>query len=305
MLYNSILETIGNTPLIKLNRLTEGIEATVLVKLEKNNPAASVKDRLALAMIEQAEKDGLLKPNSKIIEPSSGNTGVGLAMLCAVKGYDLTIVMPDSVSSERAMMIKAYGANVVLTPGAGGMKGSIAKADQLAAEYEDSFIPMQFSNSANAPMHRRTTAEEIWRDTDGEVDIFVAGVGTGGTVTGVSQGLYAHNPNIKSYAVEPEESSVISGGAPGPHKIQGIGAGFIPEVLDMSLIEEVLTVDAEDAFDIARRLTKEEGIICGISSGANVKAALDVAKRPENRGKTVVTIICDTGERYLSTPLFK
>lgn len=305
MLYDSILDVIGKTPLVRLNRLTDGIDATVLVKLEKNNPAASVKDRLALAMIEQAEKEGLLKVNTKIIEPSSGNTGVGLAMLCAVKGYDLTIVMPDSVSSERAMMIKAYGANVVLTPAAAGMKGSITKADELAAMYEDSFIPMQFSNTANAPMHRRTTAEEIWVDTNGEVNIFVAGVGTGGTVTGVSQGLHAHNVEIETYAVEPEESSVISGGAPGPHKIQGIGAGFIPDVLDMTLITDVVTVNAVEAFDIARRLAKEEGIICGMSSGANVKAALDIAKRPENKGKTIVTIICDTGERYLSTPLFK
>lgn len=304
MRYESILESIGSTPLVRLNKLTEGIDAKVYVKLEKNNPAASVKDRLALAMMDQAEADGLLDGDTQIIEPSSGNTGVGLALLCAVRGYDLTIVMPDSVSKERSLMVHAYGAKVVLTPAKEGMKGAIAKAESLAEAAEKAFIPMQFENTANAPMHKHTTAEEIWKDTEGEVDMFVAGVGTGGTITGVSQGLHAHNLEIKSYAVEPEESAVISGGAPGPHKIQGIGAGFIPEVLDMDLIAGVIQVNADDAFDIARRLAKEEGIICGMSSGANVKAALSLAKLPENKGKTIVTIICDTGERYLSTALF-
>lgn len=304
MKYNSIIDTIGNTPLVRINRLAEGIDATVLVKLEKHNPGASVKDRLALAMIEQGEKDGVINSDTHLVEPTSGNTGVGLAMICAVKGYKLTIVMPDSVTVERRQLVKAYGAKVVLTPAADGMKGSIAKAEEIASQTENSIIPMQFENTANAPMHKRTTAEEIWRDTDGKVDIFVAGVGTGGTVTGVAQGLHSHNLEVKAYAVEPTESAVISGGAPGPHKIQGIGAGFIPAVLDVKVLAEVVQVNADEAKEMTQRLAKEEGILGGISSGANVAAALKIAARPENKGKLIVTVICDTGERYLSTEMF-
>lgn len=304
MKHNSIIDAIGKTPIIKLNRITEGIDATVYVKMESKNPGSSVKDRLALAMIEKAEKDGALDKDTLIVEPTSGNTGVGLAMICAVKGYCLTIVMPESVTKERRQLIKAYGAKLVLTPAADGMKGAIAKAEEIASNAEKSLIPMQFENESNAPMHRRTTAEEIWEDTDGEVDIFVAGVGTGGTATGVAQGLHAHNLEVKVIAVEPEESPVISGGAPGPHKIQGIGAGFIPAVLDTKLLSEVIKMNTMEAFEMTRRLAKEEGILGGISAGANVSAAIDVAKRPENKGKTIVTIICDTGERYLSTDLF-
>lgn len=304
MKHNSIIEAIGKTPIIKLNRITEGVGATVYVKMESKNPGSSVKDRLALAMIEKAENDGVLDKDTHIVEPTSGNTGVGLAMICAVKGYKLTIVMPESVTKERRQIIKAYGATLVLTPAAEGMKGAIAKANEIASNAEKSLIPMQFENEANAPMHRRTTAQEIWEDTNGEVDIFVAGVGTGGTVTGVAQGLHHHNLEVKVIAVEPEESAVISGGAPGPHKIQGIGAGFIPEVLDKQVLSEVIQMNTMEAFEMTRRLAKEEGILCGISSGANVTAALKVAKRQENKGKTIVTVICDTGERYLSTDLF-
>lgn len=304
MKFNSIIDTIGNTPLVRINRLAEGIEATVLVKLEKQNPGASVKDRLALAMIEQGEEDGLINSDTHIVEPTSGNTGVGLAMICAVKGYKLTIVMPDSVSVERRHLVKAYGAKVVLTPAAEGMKGAIAKAENIASQTENSIIPMQFENKANAPMHKRTTAEEIWNDTDGNVDIFVAGVGTGGTVTGVAQGLHAHSDKVEAYAVEPTESAVISGQAPGPHKIQGIGAGFIPAVLDVKELKEVVTVNAEEAKEMTRQLATNEGILAGISSGANVAAALKIAARPENKGKTIVTVVCDTGERYLSTEMF-
>lgn len=304
MKHNSIIDAIAKTPIVKLNRITEGLEATVYVKMESNNPGASVKDRLALAMIEKAEQDGKLDSETHIVEPSSGNTGVGLAMISAVKGYCLTIVMPESVTKERRQLVKAYGAKVVLTPAAEGMKGAIAKAEEIASKAEKSLIPMQFENEANAPMHRRTTAQEIWEDTNGEVDIFVAGVGTGGTVTGVAQGLHAHNLEVKAIAVEPEDSPVISGGAPGPHKIQGIGAGFIPAVLDTKVISEVIQMKTMEAFEMTRRLAKEEGILGGISSGANVAAAIQVAKRPENKGKTIVTIICDTGERYLSTDLF-
>lgn len=304
MKYNSIIGAIGKTPIIKLNKITAGLDATIYVKMESKNPGASVKDRLALAMIEKAENEGTLDASTKIIEPTSGNTGIGLAMICAVKGYDLTIVMPDSVTKERRQLILAYGAKLVLTPASEGMKGSIAKAKEIAATFDKALIPMQFENEANAPMHRRTTAQEIWEDTNGEVDIFVAGVGTGGTVTGTAQGLHAHNLEVKAIAVEPEDSPVMSGGAPGPHKIQGIGAGFIPGVLDMEVLSDIVKVSNEASFVMARRLAKEEGILCGISSGANVHAAIEIAKRPENKGKTIVTIICDTGERYLSTELF-
>lgn len=304
MKFDSILSTIGNTSLVRLNKISVGVEATIYVKIESQNPASSIKDRLALAMIEQAEKDGQVDNETLIVEPTSGNTGVGLAMVCAVKGYKLTIVMPESASKERRQIISAYGAQVVLTPTEQGMKGAINKAEELASKNKKSFIPMQFSNTANAVIHQNTTAEEIWQDTAGEVDYFVAGVGTGGTLTGTVKGLQLHNSKVKAVAVEPEDSPVISGGKAGVHKIQGIGAGFIPEVLDVDVIDEVIKMKSDDAYEMARRLAKEEGILCGISSGANVAAALQLAKRPENAGKTIVTIICDTGERYLSTDLF-
>jgi cysteine synthase A len=301
---NDISQLIGKTPLVKLRKLTQDSVAEVYVKLESMNPGGSVKDRLAIAMIEAAEQKGLINSESVIIEPTSGNTGIGLAMICAVRGYRLIIVMPESVSVERRIILKAYGAELYLTPAKEGMKGSIAKTNQLASEIKNSFIPMQFENEANAEYHRKTTAPEIWDDTDGKVDIFVAGVGTGGTFTGVSEVLKAKKPGFTAIVVEPEDSPVISGGEPGSHKIQGIGAGFIPKVLNMSIIDEVFKVSNNDAFETARKLALEEGILGGISAGANVFAALQIAKRPENKGKTIVTVICDTGERYLSTPLF-
>ncbi|HKK81474.1 MAG TPA: cysteine synthase A [Prolixibacteraceae bacterium] len=301
---NDISQLIGKTPLVKLNRLALGIEADVYVKLESMNPGGSVKDRLALAMINAAEKKGMVDKDTMIIEPTSGNTGIGLAMVCAVRGYKLAIVMPESVSVERRSILKAYGAELYLTPADKGMKGSIAKANELAAAEEKAFIPMQFENEANAEFHRKTTGPEIWEDTNGEVDVFVAGAGTGGTITGVSEMLKSVKSSVKSVVVEPADSAVISGNEPGPHKIQGIGAGFIPKVLNKDVIDEILTVGNEDAFEFALRLVREEGIFSGFSSGANVFAALKVAKRPENKGKTIVTIVCDTGERYLSTPLY-
>lgn len=301
---NDISQLIGKTPLVKLRKLTQDSVAEVYVKLESMNPGGSVKDRLAIAMIEAAEQKGLINNESVIIEPTSGNTGIGLAMICAVRGYRLIIVMPESVSVERRIILKAYGAELFLTPAKEGMKGSIAKTNLLAAEIKNSFIPMQFENEANAEYHRKTTAPEIWDDSEGKVDIFVAGVGTGGTFTGVSEVLKAKKPGFTAIAVEPEDSPVISGGEPGSHKIQGIGAGFIPKVLNRSIIDEVFKVSNNDAFETARKLALEEGILGGISAGANVFAALQIAKRPENKGKTIVTIICDTGERYLSTPLF-
>jgi len=300
----NITELIGQTPLVRLNKLTKGVEAEVLVKLESFNPGGSVKDRLGLALIQAAERDGLISQNTTIIEPTSGNTGVGLAMVCASKGYALKIVMPETATVERRMIIEAYGAEVILTPGKEGMKGSITKAQQLQAEIPDSFIPMQFNNPANPEMHRKTTAYEIWNDTDGMVDIFVAGAGTGGTITGVSEELKKLNPKIRTMVVEPEDSAILSGKEPGGHKIQGIGPGFIPEVLNTSSYDEVCCVSNDHAYETARRLSKEEGIFCGISSGANVYAAIEIARRPENKNKRIVTIICDTGERYLSTPLF-
>ncbi|HKM92798.1 MAG TPA: cysteine synthase A [Prolixibacteraceae bacterium] len=301
---NDISQLIGKTPIVKLNRLAQGVEAEVYVKLESMNPGGSVKDRLALAMVNAGERDGLINSETTIIEPTSGNTGIGLAMMCAVRGYKLVLVMPESMSSERRAILKAYGAQLYLTPASGGMKASIAKAKELAAEISNSFIPMQFENEANVDFHRETTAPEIWADTEGKIDIFVAGAGTGGTITGVAQGLKKLNPQVKAIVVEPTDSPVISGGQPGPHKIQGIGAGFIPKVLNMSVVDGVFLVPNDKAFEFARRLTIEEGIFSGISSGANVYAALEIAKRPENKGKTIVTIICDTGERYLSTPLY-
>lgn len=298
------MKLIGRTPLVKLNRLTQGIEANVYVKIEAANPGGSVKDRLAFAMIEAGEKQGYITSETTIIEPTSGNTGIGLAMICAVKGYKLIIVMPESVSTERRTILKAYGAQLYLTPAAGGMKAAIQKANELKEELANAFIPMQFENEANAAFHRKTTAPEIWEDTQGEVDIFVAGAGTGGTITGVGERLKELKPTVKAIVVEPKDSPVISGGAPGSHKIQGIGAGFIPKVLNTEILDEIFTVENEKAFEFARLLALQEGILSGMSSGANVYAALEIAKRPENKGKTIVTIVCDTGERYLSTPLF-
>jgi cysteine synthase len=302
---NNISQLIGGTPLVKLQRMSAGIDARVYVKLESMNPGGSVKDRLAIAMIEAAERDGLITSETVIIEPTSGNTGIGLAMICAVKGYRLKLVMPESMSPERRSILKAYGAELVLTPASGGMKAAIATARELAAAENQAFIPMQFENEANVEYHRKTTGPEIWKDTDGKVDIFVAGAGTGGTITGVSEFLKQQKSGVLSVVVEPADSPVISGGQPGPHKIQGIGAGFIPKILNTGIIDEIYKVENEVAFTYARRLAVEEGILSGISSGANVYAALEIASRPENKGKTIVTIVCDTGERYLSTPLFQ
>lgn len=290
--------------MVRLNRMTEGLNCEIIVKLESQNPAGSVKDRIGFAMIEDAEKRGLINRDTVIIEPTSGNTGVGLAFVCAAKGYQLKIVMPDSVSVERRMIVQAYGGEVILTPGKEGMKGAIAKAEELKSSIPGSFIPMQFNNPANPEIHRKTTALEIWEDTDGKVDIFVAGAGTGGTITGVSEVIKAMKPSFYSVVVEPADSPVLSGGTAGPHKIQGIGAGFIPQVLNTACYDEIIQVSAADAFETARKLASMEGIFCGISAGGNVFAALQMAKRDENKGKMIVTIICDTGERYLSTPLF-
>lgn len=301
---SDITQLIGRTPLVQLNRITKDCHARVYAKLESMNPGGSVKDRLALAMINAAEAQNRINADTVIIEPTSGNTGIGLAMVCAVRGYKLIIVMPESVSVERRLILKAYGAELVLTSAKGGMKEAIAKADELANELGNSFVPMQFENPANAAMHRETTAQEIWNDTDGAVDVFVAGAGTGGTITGVSEALKQRKPGLFSVVVEPETSAVLSGKEAGSHKIQGIGAGFIPGVLNTSIYDEVFTVSDRQAFDQARALAKEEGILCGISSGANVYAALQIARRPENKDKCLVVIICDTGERYLSTTLF-
>jgi len=301
---SDVLDLIGGTPLVKLNKLTDGCCAHVYVKLESQNPGGSVKDRLSLAMIRAAEDQNLINADTVIIEPTSGNTGIGLAMVCAVRGYRLKIVMPESVSVERRMLLVAYGAELVLTSAKGGMKEAIAKANELSEGIENSFIPMQFENPANVEMHRKTTAQEIWNDTEGQVDIFVAGAGTGGTITGVSEALKEHKSSLYSVVVEPAGSAILSGQAPGAHKIQGIGPGFIPGVLNTNSYNEVFRVEDDQAFAVARELAKQEGILCGISSGANVYAAIEIAKREENRGKHLVVIICDTGERYLSTTLF-
>ncbi len=299
----SLTASFGNTPLLSLDNFSAGTGALILGKQESRNPMGSVKCRIAVSMIETAENEGLINENTTIIEPTSGNTGLGLAFVCAARSLKLILTMPESMSIERRQLLKHLGAELVLTPAADGIKGTIAAAEQLLADTPDSFMPNQFQNPANPEVHRRTTAEEIWRDTDGKIDIFVAGVGTGGTITGVSEVLKARNPNMKTIAVEPQDSPILSGGKPGPHKIQGIGAGFIPAVLNTDIIDEVITVSNDDAFATARELATREGVLCGISSGAAAWAARQVAKRPENADKTIVVILPDTGERYLSTPL--
>lgn len=304
-IYNNITETIGRTPLVKLQNITKDSKATVLVKIESFNPGGSVKDRIGLALIEAAEKSGALKKDTTIIEPTSGNTGIALAMTSAAKGYKLILTMPESMSIERRKILKGYGAELVLTPAAEGMKGAIAKAEELQKEIGNAIIPQQFKNPANAEIHRQTTALEIWNDTDGTVDILVSGVGTGGSITGVSEVLKSKKSSFKAIAVEPVDSPVLSGGKPGPHKIQGIGAGFIPDVLNTNIIDEVFKVTNEQAFEAAQAAAKNEGILCGISSGAAIHAALEIAKKPENAGKVIVAILPDTGERYLSTILFE
>lgn len=303
---DSITELVGGTPLVRLKRVTAvGSTATVVAKLESFNPGSSVKDRIGLSMIEAAEREGVLHPGSIIIEPTSGNTGIALAIVAAARGYPLILTMPETMTVERRALLKAYGAQLVLTPGSEGMKGAVAKAEELARTTPNAFIPQQFQNPANPEIHRRTTATEIWDDTDGEVDILVAGVGTGGTITGVSEVIKSRKPSFQAIAVEPIHSPVLSGGPPGPHKIQGIGAGFVPDVMNLEAVDEVFTVSNDEAFAMARRLARLEGILAGISSGAATYAAVEVARRPENEGKLIVVVLPDTGERYLSTPLFE
>lgn len=305
-IYNGALELVGNTPLVEVKNIEEelGLEARILVKLEYFNPAGSVKDRIAKAMIEDAEEKGLLKEGSVIIEPTSGNTGIGLASIAAVKGYRIILTMPETMSVERRNILKAYVAEIVLTEGVKGMKGAIEKADELAKEIPGSYIPGQFVNPANPEVHRKTTGPEIWKDTDGEVDLFIAGVGTGGTLTGVGEYLKSQNPDVKIVALEPASSPVLSTGKGGPHKIQGIGAGFVPDVLNTTVYDEIFTVENDDAFATGKLLAKKEGILVGISSGAALYGAIELAKRPENKGKTIVALLPDTGDRYYSTPLF-
>ena len=301
----NITQLVGNTPLVRLNNVTSGVEAEVIVKLEFFNPCGSVKDRIGLSMIEDAERKGLINQNTVIIEPTSGNTGVGLAFVCAVKGYRLILTIPETMSMERRTICRAFGAEIILTPAEEGMRGAVRRAEELASSIPNAFIPQQFKNPANPEIHKKTTAEEIWKDTDGRVDIIVAGVGTGGTITGIAEVIKRRKPSFRAIAVEPANSPVLSGGKPGAHRIEGIGAGFIPEVLNLEVIDEVIQVRDEDATLMARRLAREEGIFCGISSGAAVFAALEVAKRPDNKGKMIVVILPDTGERYLSTGLFE
>lgn len=304
-IYNNITETIGNTPLVRLGKIGKGLEAEILAKLESFNPCGSVKDRIGVAMIEDAENKGLIKEGTTVVEPTSGNTGIGLAFVCAQRGYNLILTMPDTMSEERRKLLASFGAKIVLTPGSKGMKGAVAKAEEIAKKTPNSFIPQQFKNPANPKIHRETTAEEIWNDTDGKIDILVSGVGTGGTLTGIGGVIKKRNKNFYIVAVEPAGSPVLSGGKVSSHKIQGIGAGFIPDVLDRSLIDEVIIVKDEQAKEFTRRLAKEEGILAGISSGAAVYAAYEVAKRKENKGKMIVVILPDTGERYLTTGLFE
>lgn len=303
-IHNDMTQLVGRTPLVRLNRLSKDLPAEVVAKLEFYNPCGSVKDRIALSMIESAMEQGRIDQETVIIEPTSGNTGIGLAFICAVKGLRCVLTMPESMSIERRKLLKGFGAELVLTPAQKGMTGAIEKARELAEELENAFVPMQFDNQANPKAHAETTAHEVWKDTGGKVDAFVAGVGTGGTITGTGRVLRDQNPDIRLVAVEPDDSAVLSGGEPGPHMIQGIGAGFVPSVLDRSLVDEVVRVSNDDAFAMARRLIAEEGILCGISSGANAHAALQLAAKEEMRGKRIVFIVCDTGERYLSTPLF-
>ncbi len=304
-IHDNILDTIGNTPLVRLNGITEGLKAEVLVKLESFNPANSVKDRIGKAIIDAAEADGSLKPGGTIVEATSGNTGIALALVGAARGYNVVLTMPETMSNERRVMLRAYGAEIILTPGAAGMQGAVDKANEIVGERENAILARQFENPANAKVHRETTAEEIWNDTDGKVDIFVAGFGTGGTVTGVGQVLKDRKPETKIYAVEPEASPLLTSGKAGPHKIQGIGANFIPEVLDRKVLDDVITVSNEDAVKFSRELAVKDGILGGISTGSNIKAALDLAALPENEGKTIVTVVCDYGERYVSTLLYE
>jgi cysteine synthase A len=303
-IYDDVTQLVGGTPLVKLNRLSEGLDATVAVKLEFYNPANSVKDRIGVAIVDAAEKAGALKPGGTIVEGTSGNTGIALAMVGAARGYRVILTMPETMSTERRVMLRAYGAEIVLTPGSEGMRGAVEKAQEIVANTENSIWAQQFANEANPEVHRQTTAEEIWSDTDGKVDIFVAGIGTGGTITGVGQVLKERKPDVQIIAVEPKDSAILNGGAPGPHKIQGIGANFIPEILDTNVYDEVLDATLEDSVRVARELGVKEGILGGISSGAIVWAALELAKRPENAGKLIVAVVCDFGERYISTVLY-
>jgi len=304
-IYNNILETIGNTPLVRLNGITEGLGATVLAKVESANPANSVKDRIGKAIVDAAEADGSLKPGGTIVEATSGNTGIALALVGAARGYNVVLTMPETMSTERRVLLRAYGAEIILTPGAAGMQGAVDKANEIVGERENAILARQFANQANLRIHRETTAEEIWRDTDGNVDIFVAGVGTGGTISGVGQVLKERKDDVEIVAVEPEASPLLTTGKAGPHKIQGLGANFIPEVLDRKVLDDVLTVSNEDAVATSRELAVKDGILGGISAGANVKAALELAARPENNGKTIVVVIPDFGERYVSTILYE